>query len=113
MIKIFLFGSSGKMGKEISNLISQDKKLSLVEKIEKADVVIDFTNQEAFSKNLEQALKNKKTFVSGTTGLSDKQFKELEKASEKIPTLWASNMSIGVTVLNQMLKNLKDLSGYD
>jgi 4-hydroxy-tetrahydrodipicolinate reductase len=113
MTKIFLFGKSGKMGKEISALIADDKKTQLVEKIEKSDVVIDFTNQEVFSTNLEAAVKNKKAFVSGTTGLNEKQFQMLKKASEKIPVLWASNMSIGICVVNQMIKTLKSVSDYD
>ncbi len=113
MSNIFLFGSSGKMGKEISRLIQNDKKLKLTEKIEKADVIIDFSNAEAFLKNLEAALKNKTPFVCGTTGLSEKQFKALKTASKKIPTLWASNMSMGVTVLSEMLKNLKAIKDYD
>ena len=50
MIKIFLFGANGKMGKEISSLAESNKKIQIVQKIEKSDVVIDFTNQEAFSK---------------------------------------------------------------
>lgn len=113
MSKVYLFGASGKMGKEILGLIDQDKKLETTEKIISSDVIIDFTHHEAFDENLEQALKNKKPFVSGTTGLDEKQFKALEKASKKIPVLWASNMSMGINVLNQMLKNLKAIDGYD
>lgn len=113
MSKVYLFGASGKMGKEISNLIEKDKKLKLTDKIEKADVVIDFSNHEAFLSNLEKAIKNKVAFVCGTTGLNDKQFKSLKVASKKIPTLWASNMSMGVTVLNQMLKSLNAIKDYE
>lgn len=110
---VFLMGASGKMGQEISALIKKDKKLKLTEKIEKADVIIDFSNPEAFIKNLETAKKHKTAFVCGTTGLSEKQFKALKVASKKIPTLWASNMSMGVTVLNQMLKKLSAIKEYD
>jgi 4-hydroxy-tetrahydrodipicolinate reductase len=113
MSNVFLFGASGKMGKEILALISKDKKLKATDKIAKADVIIDFSNHEAFLKNLDEALKNKTPFVCGTTGLSDKQFKALAKASKKIPVLWASNMSMGVNVLNQMLKSLRAISDYD
>lgn len=112
MSKVFLFGASGKMGKEISSLIQQDKKLKLTDKVEKADVIIDFSNHEAFLKNLDVAVKNKIPFVCGTTGLSEKQFKALKAAAKKIPILWASNMSMGVNVLNQMLKSLKPISDY-
>ncbi len=113
MKKVFLFGSTGKMGKEISALIEEDSELVTTNKIEESDVVIDFTNQEAFSKNLQEALKQKKPFVSGTTGLDDKQFSELQKASSAIPVLWASNMSVGISVLNQMLEQLRSISDYD
>lgn len=113
MKKIFLFGGSGKMGKELSSLIEADPALVSTNKIEDSDVVIDFTNHEVFSKNLELSLKNKKPFVSGTTGLSEKQFSELQTASSSIPVLWASNMSLGICVLNQMLEQLKNISEYD
>lgn len=113
MSNVFLFGASGKMGKEILALVNKDKKLKATDKIAKADVIIDFSNHEAFMKNLDEAVKNKVPFVCGTTGLSDKQFKALAKASKKIPVLWASNMSMGVNVLNQMLKSLRALSDYD
>jgi 4-hydroxy-tetrahydrodipicolinate reductase len=113
MKKLFLFGSSGKMGKEISNLLSQSKEFELTEEIEESDVVVDFTNHKAFSENLAISLKNKKPFISGTTGLNQEQFDSLKIASETIPVLWSSNMSLGVCVLNQMLKNLKSISEYD
>src|SRR5690606_3274445 len=63
--------------------------------------------------NLKTALKYKKPFICGTTGLSDKQFKALKSASKKIPILWASNMSMGIAVLNQMLKQLSAIRDYD
>jgi 4-hydroxy-tetrahydrodipicolinate reductase len=113
MSKVFLFGATGKMGREISALIEKDKKLKLTDQLEKAKVIIDFSNHEAFSQNLKEAVKHKAAFVCGTTGLSQKQFKELKLASKKIPVLWASNMSMGVNVLNQMLKNLNAIRDYD
>lgn len=79
----------------------------------RADVWIDFTLPEAFSKNLKAAVDNKVAFVCGTTGLSDKQFKELEKAAKQIPVLWASNMSLGVTWLNRMLKQFESIKDFD
>lgn len=48
MSNVFLFGSSGKMGQEILLLIKKDKKLKSTDKIVKADVIIDFSNHEAF-----------------------------------------------------------------
>lgn len=113
MKKIFLFGQTGQMGKEILTLIEADPELVVTNKLDESEVVIDFTNSATFSKNLDLSLKNKKPFVSGTTGLSDQQFAELQKASATIPVLWASNMSLGVCVLNQMLEQLKNISDYE
>jgi 4-hydroxy-tetrahydrodipicolinate reductase len=45
-------------------------------------------------------------FVSGTTGISEKDSQALKKAGEKTAVLWASNMSIGVAVVKSLLKGL-------
>ena len=44
-------------------------------------------------------------------GLQD--FQNLKKASQQIPVLWSSNMSVGVNFLNGLLKHFKSLKGFD
>jgi 4-hydroxy-tetrahydrodipicolinate reductase len=72
-----------------------------------------FSLPEFFDECLSYAVKNKIAFVSGTTGLTTAQKAKLKKASNSIPVLWSSNMSLGICVLNKMLQTLSALNEYD
>lgn len=121
--KIGVIGASGRMGKEIQKVISETPQLENFCPIDRSedpgaaasqvDVWIDFSSPEALNKNLERALASKKPFVCGTTGFSEEQYQLLEKASEQIPVLWSSNMSMGVAVLNEALKVFSAISDFD
>ena len=52
--------------------------------------------------------------VSGTTGLSEGQRDALAAAAQSIPVLWASNFSLGVAVLNELVERAATaLKGWD
>lgn len=133
-INIGLIGASGKMGQEILRLcaggagiqvkalisrneISGWSKRSEKEKKaalrKKADVWIDFSHPELFEDVLLFAAETQTPLVSGTTGVGAKLETLLARAGKKIPVLWASNMSLGVAVVNEMLKLLSMLEGFD
>ena len=123
-IKIGLFGATGRMGKEISKIISESTDLDLFlslntqtacdpKQAAQVDVWIDFSTPEALSKNLKIATENKTPFVCGTTGFSRQEEELLSAASKTIPVLWSSNMSIGVAVLNEALKVFSSLKEFD
>jgi 4-hydroxy-tetrahydrodipicolinate reductase len=121
------------MGTEIRNLIRSSDNIEVaigvdrnkvkadflcVESIKKVDakkvdVVVDFSLPELFSEALEWAVKNKKAFVSGTTGLSKKQKQEIQKASKAIPVLWSANMSLGINLICEILKNFSAAKDFD
>lgn len=61
--------------------------------IEKCDVVLDCTRPEISMQVLKVCMEYKKAFVTGTTGFSGKERKELAKAGQIIPVLPASNTS--------------------
>ena len=63
-----------------------------------ADVVVDFSLPEAIEEMAEAAIDEKKPWVVGTTGLSEKEEVILRAASKKIPVVIASNMSLGVNL---------------
>lgn len=121
LIRAALSGDRGKMGKSLKKLI---KKSGLIEATAgantenspkkwpagKIDGVIDFSLPPLFSQSLAWALKNKKPFVSGTTGLSARQKRALKKASQSIPVFYGENMSGGLFLLTQWLKGLFDAS---
>ena len=99
-IKIGLSGASGRMGQSIRELVKTEEKFHIQAHYDSKnplnkwnsntlDVVIDFSNPEVFINALNWCKQNKKPFVSGTTGLSSTEEKELQKASANIPVLWS------------------------
>jgi 4-hydroxy-tetrahydrodipicolinate reductase len=79
-----------------------------------ADVVIDFSLPEAFDPLLAYCTAHGRPLVSGTTGLSVAQFAELDTAAARIPVLWASNYSLGVAVLVDLVERAaRALPGWD
>jgi 4-hydroxy-tetrahydrodipicolinate reductase len=51
--------------------------------------------------------------VSGTTGIDAHQITALKKAAQKIPILWASNMSLGVAVVTEALEVFSRIRQFD
>ena len=66
------------------------------------DVVIDFTIKEGAINLLNYARTNPKPLVIGTTGLGEDGANLLKLASAAMPILYATNMSLGVAVLNRL-----------
>ena len=121
-LKVGLVGASGRMGKETQELLSGDRRFNpdtelidkkIGSKNLKIDVIIDFSSPEGLSEALEIGIKNKIPVVSGTTGLSPKEQKELKLAASKIPVFWAPNLSLGIAVLRKALQSFSSLKGFD
>ena len=81
--------------------------------IHEADGIIDFTAPETSLKIAALAAQNKTAHVIGTTGLSDDQHKKLKEYSASTPIIWSSNMSIGVTLLHNMVEHMAGILGDD
>jgi 4-hydroxy-tetrahydrodipicolinate reductase len=81
----------------------------------RADIVVDFSLPEAADGSLDYCVKNKAGLVLGTTGLSDGQQKKIEAASSKIPIVCATNMSVGMNALFNLVGKVAALLGdaYD
>jgi len=137
MIKIGVFGASGRVGKLLledlkntpemsvssvfvrnsldfsidpSILVTSDMKSFL----HGCDVVIDFSLPEACEILLEEAIKTPKPLVIGTTGLNTHQLNLLKDASDMMPILYATNMSLGVALLNKLVYQASAvLDGFD
>jgi len=78
------------------------------------DVAIDFSLPEGFDPVLALCVARRAALVSGTTGLSEAQRGELASAASVIPVLWASNFSLGVAVLNELVERAAvALKGWD
>jgi len=89
-------------------IITNDAKTLL----ENSDIVIDFSAPIATQKLLEACLENPKPLVIATTGLNDHQKNLMIEASKLAPILYATNMSLGVAILNKLVamvsEKLKD-----
>ena len=77
---------------------------------EDAGVLIEFTTPEATVEHLSYGLPH----VIGTTGLSEEQLAEVEGAAQTAPIVLAPNMSVGVNLLREVVRDLSaKLAGYD
>lgn len=88
---------------------------SVAEFLKHSDLVIDFTVPSGTENLLDSCLNIKPTpLVIGTTGLSKHQQNLLKEASLKMPILYATNMSLGVAVLNRLVfETAKILKDFD
>jgi 4-hydroxy-tetrahydrodipicolinate reductase len=126
MIKVGIHGSTGRVGELlVKNLADDDvaivSTLHAIEEfkysvdedvlvtndtktlLESCEVVIDFTLPNGTEALLECAIKYcPKPLVVGTTGLSKHQLNLLREASKYMPILYATNMSLGVAILNKL-----------
>lgn len=73
--------------------------LDRAEVLGRARVAIDFTLPAAVPDNLAACVRAGVACVSGVTGLDDAARAAMDRAAERVPLLWAANMSMGVTVL--------------
>ncbi len=137
MVKVGVFGANGRVGKLIIDNLLDTKDISLSSVFVRnklnfsidpsvlvttdiktflngCDIVIDFSLPEACELLLEAVIITPKPLVIGTTGLSAHQLNLLKQASEKMPVLYATNMSLGVALLNNLVyQAAAALDGFD
>jgi len=85
-------------------VITNDAKTLL----ENSDVIIDFSAPVATQSVLEAAIENPKPLVIATTGLNDHQQNLMLEVSRLAPVLYATNMSLGVAILNKLVSMVSD-----
>ncbi len=127
-IHLLIFGASGRMGLALLRIAKEDSRFKLVagvagrntssiegvscplfaisqlEQLPQFDVAIDFSQPEALEAILQFCKDRKVALVSGTTGLTDQHKKMIADSATEIPVLWASNFSLGVAVLNDLVR---------
>jgi 4-hydroxy-tetrahydrodipicolinate reductase len=124
-MKIAIFGGSGRMGRELIELIRQDKTLLLCSVLDqksdlktlsknKPDVVIEFSSPSGLKKISDWCVTHRVPLVSGTTGVTENLEKLLKKKSSKVAIFRAVNMSLGVNALAKVIKIFaQDFPGCD
>lgn len=137
-MKLGLFGSTGKMGFAVAHLVDQDSKKTFIpylavgkttsslfamtvvdlrdienEILTDVDVWIDFSSAEGLAHLLKSTEKQKTPIVSGSTGLSDSDFKNLKIHSKQRALFWASNLSPGLWAFRQALQSFSSIANFD
>ena len=102
MSKVYINGSSGKMGQAILDIFKKNN-FNEVDKIQDCDVVVDFSHPDALNEIIDECVLSKKPLVIGTTGLSNEDFEVINRASRTIPILYASNFSKGILDLKKSI----------
>ena len=78
------------------------------------DVAIDFSLPDGFDPILALCVERGAALVSGTTGISEGQAATLSQAATRIPLVWATNFSLGVAVLAELVERAAAaLPGWD
>ncbi len=124
-MKIILNGASGRMGKEVISAIKSDftgvELVAAVDVVkpetecpsytrlcdvkEKADVLIDFSHHCVTGDVVDFAVNTNTPTIIATTGQTDEEREIISKASEKTAIFFAGNMSIGIALLVELVKN--------
>lgn len=137
-LRLLIHGASGRMGQALLRLYSEQPGCQVVAAVTRKapaqrvvdgvpffavkelngvpafDVAIDFSLPEGFDPLLELCLARGAALVSGTTGLSVEQRVGLDAAAQRIALLWASNFSLGVAVLTELVERAAAaLPGWD
>lgn len=99
------------LGKVSGVKVTDDINLALAQ----ADVLVDFTRPEASMLYLEACQKANVKMVIGTTGFSAEQKLAIEAAAKNIAIVFAPNMSVGVTLLINLVQAAAKVlnEGYD
>ena len=137
MVKLAIGGCCGRMGSRILELALKDKDCEVVciwersghaslncqvcgftvtdrkDKIKNADCLIDFTAPQATMENVKLCLEFKKAIVIGTTGLDEAQISEIKDAAKCIPIILSPNMSVGVNLLFNLVKEAAEILSND
>ena len=68
------------------------------------DVIIDFSNPANLDMIIDYSKKTKKPVVFATTGYSEEQLEKINELSKTSPVLRSANFSLGVILLNRLVK---------
>ncbi len=119
-MRVIVWGAKGHMGQIVSQTLAK-RGHEVVGRVDRdlrelapADVIIDFSSPASLDDLLTYALAEKLPVVIATTGHSKEQLDAIGRASESIPVLHASNMSVGMNLLFILVEQAaKALLGSD
>lgn len=129
-MRVIISGCLGRMGTVLTSLIEESENVSVVAGIDvsdgsysyplfpslkecdvEADVVVDFSLPSALKPLVEECVKRSLAVVIATTGLSHDHFELIEQSSKSIPIFRSQNMSLGINLLQQLLRVMLPVIG--
>ena len=136
MTKIIMHGCNGRMGQNITRLVAADPEIEIVAGVDMfdgitntypvfksitecdvlADVVIDFSAASTVDTLLDYCAAKQIPVVLCTTGLNADQLAKVEEMSKKVAILKSANMSMGINLLQKVLKDISPIlaqAGFD
>lgn len=102
-IPVTILGASGRMGQAVLRCLPEFPALARCAGLAEARVAVDFTVAEAVAANAAACRAAGVALVCGVTGLDEEGHAALQTAAERVPVLWAPNMSAGVAVLERLV----------
>lgn len=131
MVKILISGIFGHMGRNVLELVNADAETECIggvdlksgnienvpvydsfEKVQKKpDTVIDFSSAANLDNLLNYAKKTGCAVILAATGYSDAQLRQIEKAAESIPVFKTANLSVGINLLQKLVKEAAEFLG--
>ena len=126
-IRLLIHGASGRMGRALLRLAADDARFDVVAAVSRSgaaiesasvpvfagaavadipafDVAVDFSLPAALPALLALCEARGAALVSGTTGLDPELRTRMAQAAHSIPLLWASNFSLGIVLLEELLR---------
>jgi 4-hydroxy-tetrahydrodipicolinate reductase len=139
LTRVAVVGAAGRMGREVCRAALEDDSFELVgggvepgtdavgadlgelcgmgrigvvateDPPDNAEALIEFTTPKATV----QHLTYRHPVVIGTTGLSEAQLQRVEEVAEDVPVVLAPNMSVGVSLVREVVRALSEKLGAD
>ncbi|MGM0596108.1 MAG: 4-hydroxy-tetrahydrodipicolinate reductase [Myxococcota bacterium] len=117
---VLINGALGRMGKSLLKIINENNELIEIIRVDqsrtddchtfedkinfdKSDMIIDFSTPRGTASVVKFCKQNRIPAVIGTTGLSQSIEKQIEDLSKLVPVVYASNYSIGINLLHQLV----------
>jgi len=105
-MKVAVVGSDGRMGGLVVSILEEKENMEAVTIDDIFDVIIDFSHPNNLQMISEAAEKSGKPVVIATTGFVEEQISKIEDLAKKVPVVYAANFSLGITVMEKILKDI-------
>jgi 4-hydroxy-tetrahydrodipicolinate reductase len=108
-IRLTLIAPAGRMGQAIAAAADEDRRFTLDP--DHGDVLVDFSAPAALATTLERAQTSGVPVLVGTTGLDELAERRLAMAAQTVAVLKASNTSLGVALLDDLVERAARVLG--